>query len=174
MKLINREPTPGMIEAMHERGATLTGMFQAAYDAAPEMKQEPVAWRVWRGDDYELYFNLDSAIRRTECFIKPRKVEPLYTFHPNAQAEIAKRDASIEEYKQDLQLRDDHIAEQAAEISRLKALVGKCEEVVEQYTTREQDTMNGSFRVCCSTRPNEPHSNCDAQEALAAIKEEVL
>ena len=63
------------------------------------------------------------------------------------------------------------VAKLHAENEKLKALVWKCEEVIERYTTREQDTMNGSFRVCCSTRPNEPHSNCDAQEALAAIKE---
>lgn len=29
--------------------------------------------------------------------------------------------------------------------------------------------MNGVFRVCCATRPHEPHVNCEAQEALAAL-----
>lgn len=102
------------------------------------------------------------------------------------QVEIAKRDARITklEKKAELPMKykrmqfnaelQREVAEQAAEIARLKGVIAKCEEVIEQYTTREQDTINGSFRVCCSTRPNEPHSNCDAQEAFAAIKEEVL
>ena len=110
----------------------------------------------------------------------------------DAQAEIAKRDARIETLEirlsgfsdltglmqSSLEGDTSRISElldqnekQADEIARLKGVIVKCEEVIEQYTTREQDTINGSFRVCCSTRPNEPHSNCDAQEALAAIKE---
>jgi len=48
----------------------------AAYDA--EQAQEPVAWRVWRGDSYELFFNEEAAKRRCECFIRKGKPEPLY------------------------------------------------------------------------------------------------
>ena len=41
----------------------------------------PVAWRVWRGDSYELFFNEDAAKRRCECFARKGKPVPLYT-HP--------------------------------------------------------------------------------------------
>jgi hypothetical protein len=47
---------------------------------------EPVAWRVWRGDSYELFFNEEAAKRRCECFIRQGKPEPLYAA-PVAQAE---------------------------------------------------------------------------------------
>ncbi len=47
----------------------------AAHEAA---KPEPVAWRVWRGDTYELFFNEEAAKRRCECFIRRGKPEPLY------------------------------------------------------------------------------------------------
>jgi len=48
----------------------------AAHDA--EQAQEPVAWRVWRGDSYELFFNEEAAKRRCECFIRKGKPEPIY------------------------------------------------------------------------------------------------
>ena len=92
---------------------------------------------------------------------------------PAAQAEIAKRDVSIKEYQQDLQLRDDHIAEQAArikeleerrceicgyaehhrehtgclrvfvdeqaaEITRLKAMICKCKDALEAWNRRAE------------------------------------
>ncbi len=42
-------------------------------------KAEPVAWRVWRGNAYELYFSQEMAVRRGECFVPVRLPEPLYT-----------------------------------------------------------------------------------------------
>ena len=45
---------------------------------------EPVAWRVWRGDSYELFFNEEAAKRRCECFVRKGKPEPLYAHQPKA------------------------------------------------------------------------------------------
>lgn len=45
-------------------------------------QQEPVAWRVWRGDAYELFFSKYAADRRADCFTKRPDVEPLYTSPP--------------------------------------------------------------------------------------------
>ena len=45
---------------------------------------EAVAWRVWRGDAYELFFNKESAVHRGNCFVPNRRPEPLYTA-PSAQ-----------------------------------------------------------------------------------------
>ena len=50
----------------------------------PAQQQEPVAWRVWRGDAYELFFSKYAADRRADCFTKRPDVEPLYT-SPQAQ-----------------------------------------------------------------------------------------
>lgn len=47
----------------------------AALDAA---RGQAVAWRVWRGDSYELFFNEDAAKRRCQCFVQQRSPEPLY------------------------------------------------------------------------------------------------
>ena len=45
--------------------------------------------------------------------------------------------------------------------------VEKMRAVLKEYSLKENDGMNGSFRVCCSTRPNEPHADCECTEALA-------
>ena len=71
-------------------------------------------------------------------------------------------DVSIKEYQQDLQLRDDHIAEQAAEISRLKAVIAKCKETLGSSIS---DLQEPNFVTLASWR---------VREALAAIKEEGL
>ena len=42
-------------------------------------------------------------------------------------------------------------------------------EALESYLGSETDGMNGTFRNCCSTRLHEPHSNCEAEAALAAL-----
>ena len=182
MKLIAREPTPEMIEAMHERGATLTGMFQAAYDAAPEMKQEPVGidWPDYHyeamgcgledigiKDKYDaMRYGWDQAIERCA----ERIPEKLFEFPPDAQAEIAKRDKRVKELEgkckasfdkrgeltrkiagfselTDLMqsslegdtLRISELLEQnekqAAEIARLKSVIGKCKDVVQNDYT---------------------------------------
>ena len=99
MKLIDREPTPEMIDAMSRR-YSLVGIFNAAYDAAPEVKQEPVA-----------FLSLDCIGERYLCFLKPvdnDPVTPLYAFPPDAQAEIVER---IKELEQELQTTADALAE---------------------------------------------------------------
>lgn len=57
-------------------------------DAAPEIQQEPVAFYCGRNQFGSHVFRI-SNLPITEC--------PLYAFPPDAQAEIAKRDARIEE-----------------------------------------------------------------------------
>ena len=54
---------------------------------------QPVAWRVRRSGDeqYELFFNREMAQRRAECFVPPRKAEPLYAAPHPAQASPRKR-----------------------------------------------------------------------------------
>ena len=63
----------------------------AAYEQA---QAEPVAWRVWRGDSYELFFNEEAAKRRCECFIRQGKPEPLFAA-PVAQAEFICRKCGL-------------------------------------------------------------------------------
>ena len=141
MKLINREPTKEMVEAFNksaDMGSRDPGTFWTAmYDAAPEVKQEPVEieWPEYHAeamgcgledrmitDPYEaMRYGWDEALE----YCASRLPDRVFTYPPDAQAEIAKMDASILEYQQDLQIRDDHIAEQTAEISRLKG--GDCE-----------------------------------------------
>ena len=99
MKLIDRKPTPEMIEAMHERGATLTGMFQAAYDAAPEVKQEPVAIVDANDEGYWADILPDRSVKVGQ---------PLFAYPPDAQAEIVER---IKELEQELQTTADALAE---------------------------------------------------------------
>lgn len=92
MKLIEREPTPEMIEAMRDNGATFTGMFKATYDAAPEIQQEPAAIVDANDDGYWADILPDRSVKVGQ---------PLYAFPPDAQAEIAKRDAQIAELEAD-------------------------------------------------------------------------
>ncbi len=69
----------------------------------PEVKQEPVAW-----------LSVDCIGERYLCFSKPVDndlVTPIYTFPPDAQAEIAKRDKWIKELEQELQTTADALAE---------------------------------------------------------------
>ena len=156
MKLIEREPTPEMIEAMRDNGATFTGMFKATYDAAPEIQQEPAAIVDANDDGYWADILPDRSVKVGQ---------PLYAFPPDAQAEIAKRDARIKELEFSWagcsqQLKDacadlDEVErqrdEQAAEISRLKGVIAKCEVALNWFNEYPL-----------------------THEALAAIKEEGL
>ena len=168
MKLIDREPTPEMIESMHERGATLTGMFQAMYDAAPEVKQEPVAIVDANDEGYWADILPDRSVKVGQ---------PLFAYPPDAQAEIAKRDNRIKELEQQIarlktvpmkyrrmgfnaQLQREN-TEQAAEITRLKAVIAKCEEVLELNLVF-MDTPIDQRKV-------QPYTQ--TYDALAAIKE---
>ena len=86
MKLIDREPTPEMIATMwtaYNAGdvVSVVRIFRAAYDAAPEVKQEPV----------KAVEVMVSAVGST--YTTPAK--DYYILPPDAQAEIAKSDARI-------------------------------------------------------------------------------
>ena len=67
----------------HEIPAYVVRNLLAALDAA---RGQAVAWRVWRGDSYELFFNEDAAKRRCQCFVQQRSPEPLYAAPPAALA----------------------------------------------------------------------------------------
>ena len=86
----------------------------AALDAS---RGEAVAWRVWRGDSYELFFSEDAARRRCQCFVQQRSPEPLYAAPPAAVFKsTAKRVAA-------LQARDAAQAPPAAAVPEGYALV---------------------------------------------------
>ena len=75
---------PGTAVPCAECNQTLVDVQELAElraKAAGDGEAVPVAWRVWRGDSYELFFNEDAAKRRCECFARKGKPEPLYT-HP--------------------------------------------------------------------------------------------
>ena len=157
---------------------------EAAHIASPEVKQEPVAW-----------LSVDCIGERYLCFSKPvdnDPVTPLYTYPPDAQAEIAKLDKRIKELEEvdDLLCSDcmdtgwlenrvegkypctcvsetepyqilvQQNSEQAAEIARLKAVIGECKEVLEdchQNINQERGFASEIER--------------DIEQTLAAIKE---
>ena len=151
----------------------------------PEVKQEPVAW-----------LSVDCIGERYLCFSKPvdnDPVTPLYTYHPDAQAEITKRDARIAELESEaigwrntnahqltaeLNLRET-IRTQAAEIARLKAVIGECKDIANK-------TINARWMVLSPTQTFSATDLCNAKriaacevarrinEAVAAIKEEGL
>ena len=91
----------GWLEPLDERIAELRAAL-AAHDA--EQAQEPVAWRVWRGDSYELFFNEEAAKRRCECFIRKGKPEPIYAAPVEQAAKAVPADlrSAAERTRQDL------------------------------------------------------------------------
>ena len=79
---------------MSHMAAESLGDLLAALDAA---RGEAVAWRVWRGDSYELFFSEDAARRRCQCFVQQRSPEPLYAAPPAAVFKsTAKRVAALQ------------------------------------------------------------------------------
>ena len=91
----NGSETPQVVRYVIEYVASWLDVFigrladaQAAEQAAGGGEAVPVAWRAWRGDSYELFFNEDSAKRRCECFVRKGKPEPLYTRPELSDAEI--------------------------------------------------------------------------------------
>ena len=175
-----------VIEPTNPADVLPTGM--ALFDAAPEVKQESVA-----------FLSLDCIGERYLCFSKPvdnDPVTPLYAYPPDAQAEIAKRDKRIKELEQQVtrlktvpmkyrrmefnaQLQREN-TEQAAEISRLKGVIAKCKWGINQYL---KDHPHSPPDDCYATGPitGSPVFDlvrcpgCDAdtnfKEALASIKE---
>lgn len=193
-KLLDRDPTQEMIEAADKAwinftSRTFTDIFQSMYDAAPEVKQEPVEidWPEYhyeamgcgledRGitDKYDaMRYGWDEAIERCAERI-PKK---LFELPPDAQAEIAKRDERIKELESNINAfareqaqkmlnngaYSDKVNQQAAEISRLKALVGQCKEVLED----SHQNINQERRFASEIEQ-------DIEQTLAAIREEGL
>jgi hypothetical protein len=75
-----------------ECGCHFTGSLDGQYAVRQREEAQPVAWRVRRSGDeqYELFFNREAAQRRAECFVPPRKAEPLYaTQQPESRKEQA-------------------------------------------------------------------------------------
>ena len=191
MKLIDREPTPRMIEAMQmdqfHMASYVKTLFQAAYDAAPEVQQEPVA-RVTG------YFGGRLVIEPLNPAAVFLKDTALYIFPPDAQAEIAKRDERIAkllravadhvtvrgeqstkiarlqrevanrnaralEGDKAIAIREtllDQIMAHEQSIARLKAVIGRCKEVLDDVHSWV-GMAEGAFDI--------------VEEALAAIKE---
>lgn len=102
MKLIDREPTQEMIAAGREAlnlakrisADEIPLVFSYMYDAAPEVKQEPVEYQFqgkngfwYRFDDTRYYIN---TVKDGSWPIRA-----LYALPPDAQVEIAKRDERI-------------------------------------------------------------------------------
>lgn len=110
MKLIDREPTPVQVRA-GQIGVTTTcaiAIYQAMYDAAPEIQKNPVAWMI--DDDGDVEYN---GVDRFSC--GRTGGVPLYTYPPDAQEEIDKRDERIAELEQDLQTTADALGHTIAQ-----------------------------------------------------------
>ena len=104
MKLLDREPTPEMIAEMWQyysdhNVTSVVGIFQAAYDAAPEIQQEPVKYE-FQGTDGNWHPFIDQRHYENTVSDGSWSIRALYTYSPDAQAEIAKRDARINELEQ--------------------------------------------------------------------------
>ena len=181
MKLIDRELTPEMIEAMHERGATLTDMFQAAYGIAPEVKQEPVEidWPEYNADAmgcgledrcitdrYDaMRYGWDEAIERcAEIAKRDARIETLEIRLSGFSDLTGLMQSSLEGDTSRISELLDQNEEQAAEITRLKAVIAKCEAAIDSHLN-----PCGCFNGCefCSGKES-------LEEALAAIKEKGL
>ena len=175
MKLIDREPTQEMLKAIASSDCAPSNykqMFQSAYDAAPEVNQEPVAIVG------ELYPQTKIELSRKGIPVGAF----LYTLPPDAQVEIAKLDARIETLEirlsgfsdltglmqSSLEGDTSRISElldqnekQAAEITRIKGVIAKCGEVL-KLNLVFMDTPIDQRKV-------QPYTQ--TYEALAAIKE---
>ena len=196
MKLIDREPTPEMLKAITGADCAPSNykrMFQTAYDAAPEVNQDPVAIVDANDEGYWADILPDRSVKVGQ---------PLFAYPPEAQDEIAKRDDLIVELKtlheneafntkyfklhyeelgKEFSKQAERIkeleealvgykadqaeliawdVEQASEITRLKAVIGKCKEALEdchQNINQERGFASEIKR--------------DIEQTLAAIKE---
>ena len=180
-KLLDREPTQEMLKAIAGADCAPSNykrMFQAAYDAAPEMKQDPFGY-VREIRPMEWKFSKTTSWG-------PEVWKPVFTFPIDDQAEIAKRDARIAELEADQDKANaavaignylgktynyawcdtslasqtiDLLKEQSAEIARLKGVLAKCKETL---VSNISDLQEPNFVTLASWR---------VKEALAAIKE---
>lgn len=170
-KIIGDEPTEEMIRAVGDLVREYTRedvreLFAAMWKAAPEVKQEPVGY--WNGRETVIFCH-EGPLPNAEYNI------PLFTFPPDAQAEIAKRDARIVELEKEIDAvkqvefpkRIKNVttainARHSHEIDRLKSVIEKCELALDN---------------CGQGRPSDDQDDgtyCNPEmvdEALAAIKE---
>ena len=99
---VNRADTLTLTQdhtSMEWRTAVADAVNKARYllAALNAARGEAVAWRVWRGDSYELFFSEDAARRRCQCFVQQRSPEPLYAAPPAAVFKsTAKRVAALQ------------------------------------------------------------------------------
>ena len=115
-KLLDREPTQEMLKAIASSDCATSNykrMFQAAYDAAPDVKQEPFGY-VREIRPMEWKFSKTTSWG-------PEVWKPVFTFPIDAQAEIAKLNARIDSLTAAGAEYQRQCFEQAAEISRLKS-----------------------------------------------------
>ena len=128
-KLIDRDPTPVQVRA-GQIGVTTTcaiAIYQAMYDATPEMKQEPFGY-VREIRPMEWKFSKTTSWG-------PEVWKPVFTLPIDAQAEIAKRDARIAELEQDLQTTADALGHAHQNIERLERESSACDLLEEQKGT---------------------------------------
>lgn len=120
LKLLDREPTLVQVRA-GQIGVTTTcaiAIYQAMYDAAPEVVQEPIA---------HVYRNEYGTVRIDQQYLPSADSFPVFAYPPDAQAEIRERDARIARLENELadalDLKEGNgptaLAMQSAEISRL-------------------------------------------------------
>lgn len=96
-KLLDREPTQEMLKAIASSDCAPSNykrMFQSAYDAAQEVKQEPFGYvREIRPREWKFSKTTSWG---------PDIWAPVYRFPPDAQAEIERRDARISRLENEL------------------------------------------------------------------------
>ena len=143
---------------------------------APEIQQEPIAWQCDVLQSDATFKTEFSSIEPPVNMYSVRNVIPLYRSHPDAQAEIAKRDEHIAELEKKAELPmkykrmqfnaelQKEVEDQAAEISRLKEVIAK----VLPALTKTLSALIDENPLCWQEIIQE------AKEALAAIKEEGL
>ena len=120
-------------------------------NAAPEVKQEPVAEVDANDECYWADILPDRNVKVGQL---------LYAFPPDAQAEIAKRDARIESLTSAGAEYQRQCFEQAEEISRLKGVIAKC-----------KDALEDSHQNINQERGFASDIKQDIEQTLAAIKE---
>ena len=175
-KLIDRDPTQEMIDVGREAlnlakrisADEIPLVFSYMYDAAPEIQKNPVAWMI--DDDGDVEYN---GVDRFSC--GRTGGVPLYTFPPDAQAEIAKLNARIDSLTAAGAEYQRQCFEQAAEISRLKAVIAKCKDALEQAKTvraRLAAWRTTNFGHDCGDQHEKMKREFPLMdETLAAIKE---
>ena len=152
MKLIDREPTQEMLKAIASSDCAPSNykqMFQSAYDAAPEVNQEPVAIVG------ELYPQTKIELSRKGIPVGAF----LYTLPPDAQAEIAKRDERIAsliaagaEYQRQFFEQSDQIKKLESKNAGLSDLTGLMQSSLEGDTQRISELLDERDELAAQNR----------------------